>query len=351
MEDLQKARSDLMVLEATKLRHTPDVEKLCAEHVELTKKKADLEEQKNLVRNRLNEHTKSIIKPYEERINQYLDRFNADFQIADQKHSYAGGTATSSYQLVINNTKVGLGNVNTSPDQPSFKNTLSSGDRTTLALAFFLSSLDNDSDLASKIIVFDDPFNSQDAFRRQQTIYEIGSVAQRCAQVIVLSHDALFLKQVWDKSPKNERSAFKLADHRGSGSKITRIDLEETCRGRTATDMDKLRTFLQIGTEDPSDIILKVRRILETHCWSTYPDCFDGTSGTCWLGEIVKKIREGGEQHPATDLYDELNQINDYTGKYHHGENKGAIDYDQIDENELKGFVKRTLKLVNAIQA
>ncbi|MCS1408377.1 MAG: hypothetical protein M2R45_01552 [Verrucomicrobia subdivision 3 bacterium] len=35
-----------------------------------------------------------------------------------------------------------------------------------------------------------------------------------CAQVIVLSHDATFLKQVWDKAPAAERIAFTLADHR-----------------------------------------------------------------------------------------------------------------------------------------
>ena len=35
---------------------------------------------------------------------------------------------------------------------------------------------------------------------------------------------------------------------------------------------------------------------------------------------IVRKIREGGDDNRTKALYDELDQINDYTASYHHGE-------------------------------
>ena len=70
-----------------------------------------------------------------------------------------------------------------------------------------------------------------------------------------------------------------------------------------------------------------------------------------WLGDIVRKIREGGNQHPAKDMYDELDQINDYTSQYHHGEDLVDVTPDQIDPQELTGYVRRTLRLVNALQA
>lgn len=57
-------------------------------------------------------------------------------------------------------------------DRPSFKNTLSAGDRTTLAVAFFLAHLERDTDIGRKIVVLDDPLSSQDAFRRRQTVQE-----------------------------------------------------------------------------------------------------------------------------------------------------------------------------------
>ena len=63
-----------------------------------------------------------------------------------QSHSYAGGVATSSYQLMINNVavEVGNGNADACRIKPSFKNTLSSGDKATLALALFIADLERD---------------------------------------------------------------------------------------------------------------------------------------------------------------------------------------------------------------
>ncbi len=281
-------------------------------------------------------------------INQYLDAFNAEFAITETKHCYPGGVASSTYQIVINNTAVDVGDGKTPGNMPSFKNTLSAGDRSTLALAFFLAHLERDGGLANKIVVFDDPFNSQDAFRRGQTINEIMKVARQCAQVIVLSHDATFLKQIWDKCPSAERAAMNITDCRKQGSKITPIDLEKMCQGRTAIDIDDLQTYLSTGAGQYLDIIRKMRVVLETYARTTFQNSFDAND---WLGDIVRKIREGGASHPAQTLYDELDQINDYTKQYHHGENITDITPDQIDPTELSGYTKRTLRIVNALQA
>jgi hypothetical protein len=40
-------------------------------------------------------------------------------------------------------------------------------------VSFFLAHLEREIDLAERIVVFDDPFSSQDGFRRRQTLYEI----------------------------------------------------------------------------------------------------------------------------------------------------------------------------------
>jgi wobble nucleotide-excising tRNase len=39
-------------------------------------------------------------------------------------------------------------------------------------LAFFLAHLERGGEFANKTVVFDDPFSSQDSFRRRQTIRE-----------------------------------------------------------------------------------------------------------------------------------------------------------------------------------
>ena len=347
--DVQAAEAELARRKAIKVRHVDALAGLCTDYARLTSEKEDIDDQKSTVRAQLDEHARNVMEPYEGLINHYLDAFNASFRITETTHGYAGGTAASSFQLVIDNTAIDLGDSGTAPDQPSFKNTLSSGDRTTLALAFFLASLARDQALADKIVVFDDPCNSQDAFRRRQSVHEITKVARECAQVIVLSHDATFLKQVWDKAPPADRVALTLADHRAQGSKIMSVDLEGACQGRMATDLDDLQTHVTTGEGNLLDLIHRMRGVLETHCWTTYPASFE--PGLDWLSEIVGKIRDGGDQHPAKDLYEELDQLNDYTSQYHHGEDSTYGTPDQIDPSELTGYVRRTLKIVNALQA
>jgi wobble nucleotide-excising tRNase len=346
--DPKAAEAELTRLKAVKTRHTAEVAPLCTAHGRLVDQKEGIDKRRAVVRQQLDDHTKGVVKPYERRINELLDVFNAGFTIAETSHSYPGGTATSSYQLVINQTAIDIGDARTPPDKPSFKNTLSAGDRTTLALAFFIADLERDATLPTKAIVFDDPFSSQDAFRRRQTVHEIVKLAGTGAQVIVLSHDATFLKQIWDKSAPGERKALLIADQRAQGSKLLPADLEKATQGRTATDIDDLQTFLTTGAGNVLDIIRKMRVVLETYCRTTYPSSFIAED---WLGDIVGKIRDGGTAHPAHALYDELDQLNDYTKQYHHGEDVSDATPDLIDSTELTGYVRRALKIVNALQA
>src|SRR3989338_9932840 len=97
-----------------------------------------------------------------------------------------------------------------------------------------------------------------------------------------------------------------IANHRKQGSKITPIDLEKACQGRTANDIDDLHTYLSNSEGQHLDIIRKMRVVLETYARTTYSANFDVND--C-LGNIVRKIREGGANHPAQALYDELDQI------------------------------------------
>ena len=272
----------------------------------LGKEKATFDQQKVAVRAELEEHSTKVMKPYEGRINQLLDNFNAGFSIAQTKPAYGGGVASSTYQLVINNTGVNLGDGKTPIDQPSFKNTPSAGDRSTLALAVFITHLERDPDRAKRMVVFDDPFTSQDAFRRRQTVHEIVRAGDGSKQLIVFSHDATFLRQIRDKCKAGQSLALQLGDHRSLGIKIMPCDLDDACRGRAASDMDDLQAYVTSGVGTDRDIIRKMRIVLETHCRSTYPGSFASDDR---LGGMVEKIRKAGDRHPAAALMDELDQI------------------------------------------
>ena len=199
--NLVEAADTLKKYLASRHRHSPAIAQLFASLQRHNRKKVTIEDSKDRVRTKLTQHTRSMMPEYQQNINEYLEKFNADFRLASFAPSYTGGTAASQYQIVINNTRVNTGSHRTPDNVPSFKNTLSGGDRATLALSFFFTKLYQDQDLPHKVVVFDDPFGSQDSFRRQQTVVEIVKMAKSCAQVIVLSHDASFLKRIWDKAP------------------------------------------------------------------------------------------------------------------------------------------------------
>jgi wobble nucleotide-excising tRNase len=72
--------------------------------------------------------------------------------------------SSRTYNVVINDQQIAVGG-SPAAGVPSFRNTLSAGDRNTLALAFFFASLDRDPALADKIVIIDDPITSLDEHR------------------------------------------------------------------------------------------------------------------------------------------------------------------------------------------
>jgi wobble nucleotide-excising tRNase len=162
-------------------------------------------------REQLDRHTEQVIAQYGQSINHYLDRINAGFRITTPTHTYRGGPPSTSYQILINQNAVDLGDAGTPLDRPSFNNTLSAGDRNTLALAFFLAQLSQDPGRANKVVVFDDPFTSMDSFRRSHTVHQIYRCGEFCGQVVVLSHETGFLKMLYDRIAPGDRKTLQLA--------------------------------------------------------------------------------------------------------------------------------------------
>jgi len=60
---------------------------------------------------------------------------------------------------------------------------------------------------------------------------------------------------------------------------------------------------------------------------------------------MVGKIRGCGDAFPLFAICDDLDEINTYSRRYHHGENPHAAT-EPINDSELKGYVKRALKIV-----
>ncbi len=339
--DITTVQSMLTGLQATRARHDPAGAAACHDYETALAQKEAIERQKAAIKEKLDEYTDQVVGQYEKTINRLLEEFQAGFRITGTTHGYAGGVVSSSYKILINDTAVDLGDADTTLDKPSFRNTLSSGDKSTLALAFFLAQLEHDPDKAGKIVVFDDPFSSQDSFRKDCTIQKIKRCGASCTQVIVLSHDQDFLKKIWDRLQPAERKCLKLARVGQRDTAIIELDIEEATQALYKAQRKVLLDYYHDGKGDPRDVVQKIRPVLETYCKILGGSLFADNDT---LGVMVGKIRNAGAGHQLFPLCDDLEDLNEYTRRYHHGENPNAAT-EQISDAELQGKVKLTLEL------
>lgn len=344
--DLENVKSELQLLNAKKIRYEDKVNDACQHFNKLMTEKESLEKEKNRAKKQLDDYSKKIFEQYETKINQLLKKFNAGFRITSAKRQYYGGSPSSSFELLINNIAVDLGKEGSPYNTPSFKNTLSSGDRNTLALAFFLVQLERDTNLVNTVVVFDDPFTSQDRSRRTCTQQQINNLVGSAKQVIVLSHEPTFLRKVWDAEKSRDCKTLQLTRMGSQNTAITEWDIKSATNEEYTQQFYILTDYLTLGNSDRRLVAKTIRPLLEHYIEMKFPGHFGDKK---WLGEYITKIREANESSPlyaAKEILEELEAINDYSKAYHHKTNPGGSESQLIDEGELEGFVKRTLDIV-----
>ncbi len=343
--NLRQLEADLVNLRATKTRHTPDVIALADKDAQLQSEKTALEGSKATARTQLDAHTQQVITQYGQRINKYLEYINASFRITTPTHNYMGGKPSTTYQILINQNAVDLGDSDTPLSQPSFKNTLSGGDRSTLALAFFFAQLEQDANRANKVVVFDDPFGSMDSFRRSHTVNQIFRCGQASAQVVVLSHDPHFLHLLWERIASADRKTLALTRIGEENTTVTEWDIERAIQARFRADIDTLQRFFSDGEGVALNVVQKIRPVIEAYCRNVCPTQFGDQE---MLGGIITAIRTAGATHPLHAIVDDLDELNIYCRRYHHGDNPNVVT-EVIDDTELQGHVRHALKLVGCL--
>lgn len=133
-----------------------------------------------------------LISKHKDEINKLLVGFNSNIRIVEMKRDNraSGGNTRFKFKIAFLGKELSLENEDES--KLLLTEILSMGDKSALALAFFLSKFkgkvhEND------IIVFDDPMSSLDSHRRNKTIVELSDILNKGTQVFVFSHDASFL--------------------------------------------------------------------------------------------------------------------------------------------------------------
>jgi wobble nucleotide-excising tRNase len=342
---LTSSQNELMWLQLTKKRHEREVAQSCDKYTTLKAEKDALDKKKVDARKKLDEYSATVVDTYRQSINAFLKKFAAGFHLDKMKVGYSGRVPNSTFCVVINETAVEMGNSDTPLDEPSFRNTLSSGDKSTLALAFFLAQIKADPDASNCIVIFDDPFNSQDQFRRTCTMGEIRRCGRGVAQVVVMSHDARFLRDLWEHDlPTDDRKALWLLAFRHRDSVIAEWPIETDTESEDAGNRRVLLTFYQQNKGNPRDVVQKLRPVVETHMKRMAPNL----AKIKGLGNMLGKVREDNGPPILLDAYDDLDDINTYTRKYMHGEGEKP-DTEPVSTTELHGFVGKVLEIAGAL--
>ncbi len=337
----QTIARDLAKLRAIKNRRAPETAALCHAYLQEKEAKARTEEERANARAALDQYKANAFPASETAINRYLRKFNAGFRLGSVTSTATRGGPACTYNVVINETPVSIGGGTPRDGEPSFRNTLSSGDRNTLALAFFFASLDQDPNLATAVVVIDDPISSLDDHRSLTTVHEVRRLAERAGQVLVLSHNKRFLCSIWDGADPTIRSALEIARN-NNGSTIRPWNVDEDSITEHDRRHARLRAFVDSGTGTPRDIARDIRPHLEAFLRVACPEHF--RPGTL-LGPFLGLCRQWcGQPNQILDqaATRELSELTEYANRFHHDTNL-AWETEVINNAELRSFVERAL--------
>jgi len=345
--DLAPLQQKLSALTDSKKRHAQDIVDAYAAFDTATNQKVRAQQEKQRANEALRVQSNQLFERYGARINELLTLFGADFRIVSDGVSFRGGP---SGQLAIELSGVRVSATPESasdPSQVSLANTLSGGDRSSLALAFFLAKVEMAPDVGRSIVVFDDPYHNQDRSRRQCTIERIHHLTGIANQCFVFSHDLEFARAV-ERRPGTQAKTFVL------NPIIDPATLEaQPLPPLPSQAYLKNYNLLHNYSENPADHLgnLKqvadtLRVILEEYLRLKFPKVWADKD---WLGDMIRKIREAQTGTPLSfcqQLVEELGYINTYSQRFHHCGTGEVADEPEV--RELKTYVDRTLKVIHA---
>ena len=131
---LDALRTELALLKARRLRADASIDAAVASRQEADLGKVRYTNERTRQRAELTAHSNSVAVNLGQAINAYLYRLGAGFKIDYQAPNYRGKDPAAAYHILINDVPVPPRSGDDNVAQPSFRNTLSTGDKSVLAL-------------------------------------------------------------------------------------------------------------------------------------------------------------------------------------------------------------------------
>ena len=333
-------------LKATRSRFRQETAQLCDDYLTELEAKAQTESARDNARRELDEYRENVFPQLQVGVNEYLSRWNASFGIDSLTSINIGGGSgsTCTYNVMINDTPVAVRSDTNTPGEPSFRNSLSSGDRNTLALALFFSSLDRNPELAETVVVVDDPMSSLDDHRSLATVQRVRELSRQAKQTIVLSHDKRFLCGILSGLNSGEQATTLEIAQNGDESTIRQWEASQD----SITEHDQRYYLLegyavnQLG--EAKEIAAAIRFYLEGFFRAVCPRYYPPGKLMGQFAQECKHKLGGADELINQETIAELEDILEYANRFHHDANQ-AWQPESINPTELLGFVNRTLSL------
>ncbi|MBZ0169455.1 hypothetical protein MELA_01771 [Candidatus Methylomirabilis lanthanidiphila] len=298
-------------------RFKPEWKKWATDYQAVKMDADNLLNQKKAKEAELAAYTKTIFETYQTRINRRLLSLGADFTIIGLtgKTDERANESYSDFEFLILEQKVPL--TSRQDDAPSFKNTLSEGDKSTLAFAFFIAALEKAPELDKQIVIFDDPLSSLDETRRLGTVTLLAGLSPLVNQLCVFTHKKDFLRMLFDGI--QNKGVLQLKSDKKNGSWIEPFDVEDDRKAEIARLCDDMSRYLD---EDfgptPEDMQGNIRKvfeiILKTKYYRTLAAEIKDKSG---LGDLIGTLHGKGLVSNATK--DQLFRLCRLSDMAHHG--------------------------------
>lgn len=338
---------ELRRLRNMEIRTTLEVDGLVAKLISGRARRQAIDEGKKELKAKLETTAAGILASYQAAINRLLQGFGANFSVTNARPSFAGGKASSTYQIELNDVEIDIGDARTPRGTPCFRTALSTGDKSTLALAFFLARLEQEPDIAKKCVIIDDPLSSFDSFRATYTQHEVAVLARRAAQAVVLSHDERFLDGVMKNSEKTTTTTLQIVRD-GETHVLRPWDVAKYFLEAAHQEYFLMKSFLEDGPPKNGDLTSVARAIrpyLEWHLRQRYPDEFP--AGT-WLADFIDKIEAAPARTGLAGIggrLADLKAINSYSKVFHHGSTSPAP---RPTDAELRPWVAKAIAFVQS---
>lgn len=351
-ENPNALQAQLKQLEAAQKRQMPQVIKAVDNYNAAAAERTRLDNEKTLTRRQIDDLMKTLLEQYQKDINDLLASFRAEFSIEQLKPSYVGsGEPRTEYGLTIRKQQVKLGSRADLASEHSFGSTLSEADKRTLAFSFFVARLRNEPNLVNYVVVLDDPVSSLDRNRRYESLRIIAELAPKCHQLIVLSHDPYFLRDLKERldsiKPVPIPAAFKAIKRVENGySAFDILDIERECSSdyyryhRLVTDFVEGRY-----SGEKRNVAEALRPLLEGYYHRRFPGRIPRR---VMFGQLISLAQQATPPDPLANLVpilNELSEVNDYIGRFHH-DAKPDDGLAQIVDAELLYFAERVLNLI-----